>query len=139
MIPWGMHLIHSNTAFVAPWVWGVLGLALWFERYGNMHLQLFSVSHRVLWHVAQTVTGMTFVLVAILAYPRLGVVALPVGMLAGNLGFLAVYARFHSGKLFHLPFPGFELRTAAVPLLVLLLLLGLSAISFVPQVHGAGS
>jgi hypothetical protein len=114
-------------------VWAVLGLALWFERYGNMHLQLFSVSHRVLWHIAQTVTGADFLIVAWLAYPRLGVIALPLGMLVGNLCFLAGYARFHSGKLFQLPFPWFDLRTAALPLLTLLLLLLLSVIPEVRQ------
>ena len=120
MLPWGMKLIHSRTAFAGPEMWFAIGLALWFERYGGMHLQLVSASHRVVAHVAQMVTAVEFVVLAAIGYHWLGLLALPVAMLVGNAGFLAGYARWKSGELFHLPLPRFEIRTALAPLLFLL-------------------
>jgi len=126
LIPWGMKLIHSRTAFAGPQIWMAMGVALWFERYGAMHLQLFSVSHKVVSHIAQIGTAAIFAILAAVGYPWLGVIALPLAMWVGNAGFFAGYARMNSGRLFGLPFPGFDLATALPPLIFLLAAGGLA-------------
>ena len=113
--PWLLALIDSQTPFPSIMIWGLLGMAVFLERYGAMHLQLYSTTNHIVWHIANGVTGVIFIGVALLAYPSLGVVSLPLGMLAGNMGFYIGYSARLSYCQFKLPWPWFDLRTAGGP------------------------
>jgi O-antigen/teichoic acid export membrane protein len=52
-----LHLIGSRTQFVSPGVWAVLALAYFAERFGAMHLQLYSLTNHIVWHIANGVSG----------------------------------------------------------------------------------
>lgn len=112
-----MHAIGSQTDFPPAVIWCLLGTSMVAERYGAMHLQLFSVTNRIVWHVANGVTGGIFIVLALSLYPVIGVTALPLGMLSANLGFYAWYSSRLSHREFRLPWPGFDWRTVGWPLL----------------------
>jgi O-antigen/teichoic acid export membrane protein len=84
--------IGSRTHFPNPWVWWLLGAATFAERYGAMHLQLFSLSNRIVWHVANGVTGALAITTATALFPQIEVLALPLGMLIGNVLFYCPYS-----------------------------------------------
>ena len=119
-------LIGSQTAFVAPGVWAVLALALFAERFGAMHLQLYSLTNHILWHVANGLAGLVMVATAVLAYPQAQLYAFPLAMLLAYGGVYAVFASWHSRRAFGLRMLAFESRGAWPALAVLLAGLALS-------------
>lgn len=125
-----MHAIGSRTAFVPPGVWALIALAFFAERYGAMHMQLYSLTNHIVWHVANGVTGALMIGLAIAGYPRLGAYAFPAAMLAAYLGFYCIYAVRLSSRTFKIDLLRFELKTAVPSLL--LLLTGLSLASSLP-------
>lgn len=114
---WGLRLIGSHTPFPGAGTWSLMGAAVLLERYGAMHLQLYSSTNRIVWHVANGVAGVIFAAVAFATYPFLNVAALPFGMLCGNAGFYAWYCSRLSHRAFSLPWPQFDWKTAGGPFL----------------------
>lgn len=112
-------LIRSNADFVSQRLWALMGIAFFAERYGAMHIQLYSITNHIVWHKANGVTGLIFVLASAAMFDRLGVYAFPLAMLAANIGFYAWYSARHSYAAFHLKFREFELRTSVIPLALL--------------------
>ncbi len=94
------------------------------ERYGAMHLNLYSTTNHIISHVANGVSGVVFVVVSALLVPRAGVYAFPAGLLAGNLGFYAWYSALHSYRAFNLRFWSFERWSMLPPLTIVLLYIG---------------
>ena len=118
----------SRTSFVDPNLWCLLGLAMFAERYGAMHLDLYSTTNHIISHVANGVAGLVFVAVSALLVPAVGVYAFPAGLLAGNVGFYAWYSVLHSYRAFNLRFWSFERSTMLPPLAVVLLYSGWAAL-----------
>jgi hypothetical protein len=114
-------LIGSNIDFVDPLLWSLLGIGFFFERYGAMHIQLYSTTNKIIWHIANGVSGLLFILLSLVLYPIVAVLAFPLGYLGGHLGFYAWYSAMHSYKTFNLRFWTFEVRTMLGPLAVLLI------------------
>ena len=119
-----LRVMGSNTNFVEPRLWALIGVAILVERYGAMHLNLYSTTNHIISHVANGVAGVLFVAVSALLASRAGVFAFPLGLLAGNLGFYAWYSARHSYRAFHLRFWSFERAIALPPLAVVLLYVG---------------
>jgi hypothetical protein len=101
-------LIGSNVVFPGMVMWTLLSLGFFIERYGAMHIQLYSVTNHIIWHIANGVTGLVMVAVCMLLYPLVGVYAFPWALLVGNAGFYAVYSARHSYREFGLKFFSFE-------------------------------
>jgi uncharacterized membrane protein YdcZ (DUF606 family) len=116
-----LEAVHSNTPFVHPWLWSLLGIAIFVERYGAMHINLYSTTNHIIWHVANGVSGIVFVVVSALLFPHVGVYAFPAGLLAGNIGFYAWYSALHSYRALNLSFWSFE-RANMLPALAVVLL-----------------
>jgi len=106
---------------LAPELWALMGLAFLVERYGAMHIQLYSLTNHIVWHLANGVTGTLYLVLAGVLYPRWGVMAFPVSMLAGYAAFYAWFAGLRAHRAFGLPFWSFEGRTVAVPLTAMFL------------------
>lgn len=115
-----LKLIGSNADFVSPLFWSLMGLAFMVERYGAMHLQLYSITNHIIWHIANGVSGIIYLLVSLLLFRIVGVYAFPIGILMGYLGFYAWYAAMHSYRVFKLNFWQFEQSTSLIPGTVLL-------------------
>jgi hypothetical protein len=119
-------IIGSHTAFVAPAIWAVMGLAFFVERFGAMHLQLYSLTNHIVWHIANGVTGVIMVAVATVLYPAIQAMAFPVAMLVAYAGFYAVYSARKSVTALDIHFLSFERLTSLAPACVLGLGLGAS-------------
>ena len=110
-----LQALGSRTLFVPPGVWALMALAFFAERFGAMHLQLYSLTNHIVWHIANGVTGVVMVLLAALAYPRMGAHAFPAAMLLAYAGFYCVYSVVHSRRAFNFSLARFESVTAAPP------------------------
>jgi hypothetical protein len=94
------------------------------ERYGAMHIQLYSTTNHIIWHIANGVSGVIYLVVALVLFKQIGVYAFPVGTLAGYLGFYCWYSAMHSYGAFDLKFWEFERSAMLIPLLVMVIYLG---------------
>ena len=114
-----LDLIGSRTHFVPAGVWALMSLAFFMERYGAMHLQLYSLTNHIVWHIANGVTGVLMIGIAVLAYPSLHAYAFPLAMLLATGGFYCTYAVRHSSAAMGLHIATFESRTSLMPAVVL--------------------
>jgi hypothetical protein len=121
-------LIGSRTQFVGQGVWAVMTLAFFFERYGAMHLQLYSLTNHIVWHIANGITGCIMIVLAATLYRHLGAMAFPLGMLIAYAGFYAIYSARKSVAALHIPFFKFEIPTSLAPACLLGLGLGASLV-----------
>jgi uncharacterized membrane protein YdcZ (DUF606 family) len=113
-----LKLIGSQADFPDSALWGLLGLAIFSERYGAMHIQLYSTTNHIIWHIANGITGAIYLLSSIILYPSVGVYAFPIGMIFGYTFFYSWYSASHSYGAFGLKFWQFEKSTLMAPLLV---------------------
>lgn len=109
--------IGSHAPFPEGLLWSLMGLAFFLERYGAMHVQLYSTTNHIIWHVANGGMGIIYLLTSCLLLQSIGVYAFVVGMIAGYLGFYCWFAAYHSYKAFNLKFVEFELQTSFAPFL----------------------
>lgn len=114
-----LDLIGSRTAFVSHAVWALMCLAFFTERFGAMHLQLYSVTNHIVWHIANGVSGLLMIGLAMALFPALGLMALPLGMLLAYTGFYCVYCFGKSSKSFDFTLIGFERGVSLLPALAL--------------------
>ena len=121
-----LQAIGSRTPFVSPAVWALLALAFFAERFGAMHLQLYSLTNHIVWHIANGVTGVAMIVIAVLAYRHLGELAFPTAMLVSYAGFYCVYSALLTRAAFKLRLLRFESRSALPAALLLCSGLGLA-------------
>jgi hypothetical protein len=110
---------QGNGLQVPLLLWLLIGLSGYLERVGGMHLQLYSSTNHVLVHWANGLTALVFLVFAGGSFTFLGAYAFPVAhCLALCIAFLPI-GMINSYRAFNLPFPGFELKTSAVPFVIL--------------------
>lgn len=125
MADWLLELIGSNVEFPSSLIWCLLGLGIFFERYGAMHIQLYSTSNHIIWHIANGIGGIIMIIFSVVLFPLVDVLAFPIAILAGYLGFYSWYAAIHSYREFKLSFWSFEKNVMIVPLCVALIYSGI--------------
>lgn len=113
--------IGSKTPFVSDVVWSLLAIAFFVERFGAMHLQLYSLTNHIVWHIANGITGTLMLVVGWVAFPALGVAALPLAMLVAYGAFYSIFAITKSSRAFDFSPWRFEARAGAPSALVLCL------------------
>ena len=114
--PLTLTFLHSNVVFPAAGLWLMLGGMNFIERYAAMHLLLYSTTNHIVTHIANGVTGLLSIAFAIALQPRLGIAAMPMGLLLGYAGFYSWYPVRHSYKAFNIRFLAFETKTTLGPL-----------------------
>ena len=114
-------IIQSNANFIDLKLWVVISLAIWFERYGALHIQLYSVTNHIIAHIANGISSIIYLIIAILLLSTYGIYSFPIGLLAGNLGFYSWYATLFSYKIIKINRLRFEWETSIIPFLVILL------------------
>jgi hypothetical protein len=113
---WGfLDLVKSRAEFLPPPVWAVLGIAFFLERAGAMHLQLYSTTGHIIWHVLNGLTGLTMLGLGFVLYPVLGVIALPLAMAVSYGGIYYPLASRNASLSFRFRVLEFEKTTSAVP------------------------
>lgn len=113
-------LVHSKITFISPWLWLTITIAYSIHRYGAMHLQLYNISNHIIGHIADGVSGIIFIITALLLIHKLDLYAIPIGLICGYLGFYAWYAGMHSYKFMQTSFFRFEKNANGIPICILL-------------------
>lgn len=111
LLPFFLKMTGSHVAFVSPVLWWLLATAMLAERYGAMHLQLYSTTNRIVWHIANGVSGLIMFAAVFVLLKPLGIYAFPVSMLAGYLGFYVWYSVSLSCHEFNIQLWQFERRS----------------------------
>jgi len=109
--------LNSQTSFVPPLMWTLLGAAFFMERLGAMHLQLYSTTNHIIWHYANGFTGLLMIAVALGLFPLIGDLAFPISMLAAYTLLYCPISLWHSYRAFSLSVRTFELPVSTVPAL----------------------
>lgn len=102
-------LIHSNVAFPDNQLWGLLGLAFLVDRYGAMHLQLYSTTNHIIWHTLNGITGVLMLVLSVGLFPVMGIHALPTAMLLAYVLCYSWYAPYKSYSFIQANFWKFEI------------------------------
>lgn len=109
-------LIGSQMRFPEGPFWLVLTFAVFFERFGGMHVQLLLTRNRAIQHLTNSIAAAAWIAAFFLLFPIQGALALPVSMLIAYAGFFAPL----SAGLSHAELPGnfwaFERNTSLAPL-----------------------
>ena len=124
LIPNAFKFLNKDFEFVNLNVWALMGLGFFLERYSNMHLQLYTLSNHVLWHVSSFVFGTLYVLFCIFLFPNFGVIAFPLSFCLGQIIFSIGFSAKKSYGIYGHSIPMYELKTFFPPLITLLLFLG---------------
>ena len=116
-----LRLADSKAAFDGGWLWWLIGLAFLVERFGSMHLQLYSTTNHIIWHKVSFGYGVGYLAVSLALLPAVGAFAFPAGMLAGLLAWYVPMTLRRSYATFGLSFRRFDAAVLAGPLAVMLL------------------
>lgn len=116
-----LELIHSDVKFVNQEMWLLLSLAFLAHRYGAMHMQVYLSTNHVISHIADGVSGIIYILVSLLLIKSCDIYAIPLGMLAGYLGFYSWYAAKYSYKSLNTSLWNFEKKASLVPIVLMLI------------------
>lgn len=98
----------------------LMSIAFFAERYGAMHMQMYTLSNQVVWHILNGLTGTLAVITCVAIWPVLNVLSIPVGLLFAYACFLGPTISSKTFKYFHLSRWQFELRTSLFPFFALL-------------------
>ncbi|AUD04466.1 polysaccharide biosynthesis protein [Spirosoma pollinicola] len=113
--------INSDIKFVPNELWLLLSLAYFIHRYGAMHMQLYLTTNHVVGHIADGISGIIFIGVTLLLINSYQIYAIPIGMIAGYLGFYAWYSAYYSYKSIHVSVFKFEYKVSLLPMLLLII------------------
>jgi len=116
--------IGSKVHFVSPTLWCLMSLAFFVERVGAMHIQLYSVTNHIVWHIANGITGCIMLALAYGLYPSQGIAAFPIAMLAAYSLFYTVFAMYKTSTTYKLSLLKFESGASLPPAIAQLLVMG---------------
>lgn len=110
-----LKLIKSKTEFVSNDVWALMCLAFFFERYGALHIQFYSITNTIIWHITNLVTGAIMLVLIFAGYKSFGIYILPLAMLISNIAFYSWYSAYRSYREFKMKFWQFERYILLIP------------------------
>lgn len=119
-------LIGSSVQIPDPTLAIVMSLAFFAERYGAMHMQLYTLSNHVIWHRVNGLTGVVMVLICAALWPLLGPIAMPMALLLAYSGFLCPYISTRSMRFLQMRRSSLDRKTALLPLVTLLLCMSIA-------------
>lgn len=105
----------DSVYFFNPMVFSLLSLGFFVERMGAMHIQLYSLTNHIIWHIATSVTGVLMILASTLLFRQVGVYAFPAALLMAYTLFYCPYSMSNSYKAYRLRFPEYEFSTSLAP------------------------
>jgi len=116
-----LNFIGSHVKFVDPVLWSLMGFAFFLERYGAMHIQFYSITNHIVWHIANGISGFIYLAFSLLLLKYIDVFAFPIAMIVAQLGFFTWYSAKYSYSAFNLEFWNFEKKTMLIPLLLMII------------------
>jgi len=123
-------LIGSNASFPEKELWCLLGLAMFAERYGAMHIQLYSTTNHIVWHIVTLISGFIYITSTFVLFRYIDFYAFPLSLLISYLSFYCWYCARKSYKSFNLRFWEFERSVMIPPFLLLLTYSFMSYLAF---------
>ena len=117
--------LECDTPFVPPLLWFSLAAGLFLERMSGMHMQLYTTTNHVVWHIVNGITGAVTLVAMVCLFPALDVHAFPVALIIGQLAFSVWYCAGLSCRSVSVRPLAFEL-TVGLPAGVVLLAWGLA-------------
>jgi len=117
---YGLPYIKSNVNFPTQFLWAIMGFGILIERFGAMHIQLLSTTNKIIWHIANSVTGVVFLAIFFIGKQYLGLYIFPVALIGSNLAFYAWYCAVHSYRSINVTFFEFEKKVFLIPLAIYL-------------------
>jgi hypothetical protein len=114
-VPTLLKLLGSRTEFVPLSLWMVMGVAFLIERIGAMHMQFYSLSNHILWHVANGISGTLYIAGSLLFFKSLNVYAFPVAMILAYLGFYTWFSARLVYRHYEVSPLSFEARSSLAP------------------------
>lgn len=115
-----LQMIGSSVSLPGFGMLSLLSAAFFAERYSSMHIQLYSLTNHIVWHIANGVTGLLMIALFLVLRPFIGELAMPGAMLGAYGGYCAWYASSLSLKSLQIQRWSFERKTTAGPLFTLL-------------------
>lgn len=113
-------LMGSQTPLVSHELWACMSLAFFFERYSSIHIQLYSISNDIIWHIVNAISGTILLFITVIGYKYLKAFSFPISILISNLCWSSFFCARHSYRYLNLQFPTFEIKTSIPPLLFLI-------------------
>ena len=118
-----LSFIGSKTQFVSMNMWILMGAGYLAERVGAMHIQLYSTTNHIIWHIANGLTGCAMLLLSVILYSWLGAVALPLAMLVSYLCIYTPMAIYYSSRAFEFNVLAFEFKVSFFPIVAFVLVI----------------
>jgi hypothetical protein len=128
IIPIALSLINSRVAWVSSSFWLLYATATFVERAGAMHMQLYSLSNHIIWHIANGITGAAMLVQLYVLYPLVGTMAFPISMLTSYALIYSVIALRRSSTHYEQPIFKFEFKASLPPAALSLVILGTAAL-----------
>lgn len=118
-----LNFIGSNVTMVSPSIWLAMSFAYFLDRYGSLHLQFYSISNDIVWHIANGVSGIIFIGFSFIftAFLEMGIISFPLALIISSLSFYIWYSAGKSYRYFKLEFLNFEYHTSFYPLIIMTL------------------
>ncbi|MCG8370660.1 MAG: hypothetical protein MJA32_09140, partial [Proteobacteria bacterium] len=120
---------EADVEFVATDFWLLLAFGGLVERYGAMHLQFYSTTNHILWHWANGIAGILYILVVLTSFPVFGHYAFPIAYCCGNLGFYSWFSARLSYRSVGISMRDFERSAVALPGLFFVIVAGVVLIA----------
>lgn len=116
---WGapmiLEAIGSNTGFVSYQLFSVMAIAFFIERFGAMHMQIYSLTNHVIYHIGNMITGLSICALTYLLIPHVNILSFPIAMLVSYLFIYCPFAIKHSLKIIPVSIIKFEATVGALP------------------------
>lgn len=116
----GLHYIKSNINFPTQILWASISIGILFERFGAMHIQILSTTNKIVWHIANGITGLIYLIIFFSLHNTLGIYIFPVALITSNILFYSWYCAYLSYKSLKVTFFNFE-KNIFLPALTLML------------------
>ena len=116
--------INSKVEFPEMDLWFLVGFGILIERFGAMHLQIYSTTNHIIWHLLNGITGLVFFGIFFSTIKLFGLYAFPIGYSVSYLCYYSWYAPKLSYQLLKTNFYNAE-RRSFIPFLLLFVIVAL--------------
>ena len=115
-----LNLTSSNLLLPLKSFIPLFGIAFFFERLGAMHLQMFTITNKVIWHTVNGATALICFVACMLIYPHMNAIAFPVSLLCGYAGYYSWYTMLVCFREFKIESSRYLCVVVAAPFLITL-------------------
>lgn len=123
-----LHIINSKVGFPNIEIWLLICFGILIERFGAMHLQVYSTTNHIIWHWLNGITGLGIMLFFWITLPYIGLYAFPIAYSFAYLCFYSWYAPMLSYRVLKTTFVEFESMSFIPYLFIFIIIVVISII-----------